>query len=164
MCSSDLPAVLEHVEPAPVATEQQCLDAPSDSCVILEEEAIANGRPCTDLGGKNILQNEDTTAESGNSGDNGVQAITTAVRVATRVVDAITQYRLGTTATDENKHFDRGKEQSPYSFPSWERPRLAYFFVFSAFPVLSVFFCFVCTSAIPIFLIQVTNEHRNQLI
>ena len=93
-------------------------------------------------------QIEGTTAESGNPGETGVQAnttqdaITTAVRVATRVVDAITQHRLGTTATDENKQFDRGKEQSPYSFPSWERPRLAYFFVFSAFPVLSVFFCF----------------------
>ena len=36
--SPDSHAVLERVEPTLVATEQQCLDAPSDPCVILEDK------------------------------------------------------------------------------------------------------------------------------
>ena len=99
-----------------------------------------------------ILGEEGTTAE--NSGENWIQAditqdaITTAVRVATRVVAAIDRHQQGTMASDENKEFDPGGEEDIFPFPvgnalSWP---FLFFSPCLAFSILCCVFDRVCNS------------------
>ena len=156
-----------HATVSPASTVQQCLDASSDPCIILEKKELVdvNGTPCMDEGGDFISRlevetsneqladhqepmfgEEGTTTET-KSGGNWVQAditqdTTTAVRVATCVVTAIDQHRQGTMTSDENEQFDPGGGRETFPFPmGTASPRPLLFF----FPVLgiSLFLC-VC--------------------
>ena len=203
-------AVLERVEPTLVATEQQCLDAPSDPCVILEDkESKEVMSPTLDNKQQSSLADtgieapkQQSTSQGGmweagmiNAGGSlhadisfsprvdsssptkklkrtstltGIFSRKKGEQVAAIEEAAITQHRKETS--DENKQFDPGREVETIPFPVGP-PRHGLFCFSPCLAFLSSCFlcvCFLaCIFACPqfqFFLIQVINEHRNQLI